>query len=293
MSRPFRFLVLVAIPIVLPHTTLAQPGEAADSLYGAADYAGAAELYREAAAQHPDSGRFWYRLGASLFQTGSYDPAIEALGHAVETFRPASYAHYLLAQVHATAGNAAEAVAEVRRTADAGGVPYAVLVSTEAFASLADDPDYRALMASLDPCGSPEHRQFDFWVGEWRIETVSGLGGWNSIAREFLGCVLVERYSGLTGLPAGFSQNFYHGGKWHQNWVDGQASNPLWLEGGLNERGEMVMTSVGEGPLTRVTWTPNPDGTVRHHSERSEDGGVTWTTYFDGRYVRVEAERAR
>jgi len=72
VSRPFRLLALVAIPIVFPHTPLAQPGEAADARYSAADYAAAAELYREAAAQHPDSGRFWYRLGASLYQTGSY-----------------------------------------------------------------------------------------------------------------------------------------------------------------------------------------------------------------------------
>ena len=77
-------------------------------------------------------------------------------------------------------------------------------------------------------------------------------------------------------------------GRWHQNWIDGQARNPLWLAGGLNERGEMVMTSTRDGPRTRVTWTPNPDGTVRHLSERSEDGGATWTTTFDGRYVRIE-----
>jgi tetratricopeptide (TPR) repeat protein len=87
VSRPLRCLALLAIPIVLPHTTLAQPGAVPDSLYRAADYAAAAELYREAAAQHPDSGRFWYRLGASLYQVESYDPAIEALGRAVESSR--------------------------------------------------------------------------------------------------------------------------------------------------------------------------------------------------------------
>ena len=80
----------------------------------------------------------------------------------------------------------------------------------------------------------------------------------------------------------------YVDGKWHQNWIDGQATNPLWLEGGLNERGEMVMTSVGQDPITRVTWTPNPDGTVRHHSEKSTDRGATWTTTFDGLYRRIE-----
>ena len=292
MSRSTSLLALLLIPIVLPHNTLAQPVRAADSAYQAGDYAAAAELYRAAAEQHPDSGRFWYRLGASLHQTGSYAPAVAALGKAVETFRPASYAHYLLAQVHAEAGHADEAVVEIRRTADAGGVPFAVLVSTEAFAPLESDAAYRELMTSLDPCGAPEYRQFDFWLGEWRISTASGPGGFDSITRELSGCVLVERYAGLTGVPAGFSQNFYHrgDGKWHQNWVDGQARNPLWLEGGLNERGEMVMTSVGDGPRTRITWTPNADGTVRQLWERSEDDGTTWTTVFDGLYLRAGEE---
>lgn len=286
-------LLLSLLPIVLPHTGLAQSDLAADSLYEAGEYGAAAEAYAAIAHERPDSGRFWYRLGSSLHQVGEYEPAVEALEKAAETFQPVSWVHYLLAQIHAEAGHDAEAIAEVRRTADAGGIPYAVLVTTEAFGRLEGDPDFEALMNSIDPCGAPEYRQFDFWIGEWRIMNASGNpGGTNTISRELNGCVLVERYAGLTGLPAGMSQNFYHqgDGRWHQNWIDGQARNPLWLEGGLNGRGEMVMLGRDENgvPFARVTWTPNPDGTVRHHSERSTDGGATWTTAFDGLYTRIE-----
>ena len=296
MSRfsPRWILFLLTIPIVLPHTGLAQPSRVADSLYEAGDYAGAAEAYASITAQHPDSGRYWYRLGNSLYQTNRHDEAVAALAKAVETFQPASYAHYLLAQVHAEAGRPDEAVAEIQRTVDAQGVPFAVLVATPAFERLEGHATFDTLMASIDPCGPAEYRQFDFWVGEWDVRNPAGqLGGTNSITREYGGCVLVERWVGPTGIPAGTSQNFYHkgDGKWHQNWIDGQASGPLWLVGGLDENGAMVMMDADRSanPLNRITWTPNPDGSVRQHWEQSTDGGSTWTTAFDGLYVPREA----
>jgi hypothetical protein len=286
-------LLLLLIPIVLPHTGLAQPSLIADSLYQAGDYARAAEEYEAIARQHPDSGRAWYRLGNSLYQIRRYDAAIEALQKATATFQPASYAHYLMAQVHADAGRPGDAVEELERTVEAKGVPYAVLVATPAFEPLKGDAGFQTLMASIDPCGAAEYRQFDFWAGDWEVRNPAGqLAGSNTITREYGGCVLVERWAGPTGVPAGTSQNFYHkgDGRWHQNWIDGQASGPLWLVGGLDEKGAMVMIDADRSanPLNRVTWTPNPDGTVRQHWEQSTDGGGTWATVFDGLYVPRE-----
>ena len=42
------------------------------------------------------------------------------------------------------------------------------------------------------------------------------------------------------------------------------------------------------GVRHRISWTPNPDGSVRQHWETSTDGAA-WTTAFDGRYLRAEA----
>ena len=61
-------------------------------------------------------------------------------------------------------------------------------------------------------------------------------------------------------------------------------------EGGL--RGDaMILAGTlinphGESQPFRGTWTPNPDGSVRQLFEISPDGGRSWTTWFDGRYVR-------
>lgn len=50
----------------------------------------------------------------------------------------------------------------------------------------------------------------------------------------------------------------------------------------------MVLLGVQPPVHERIAWTPLPDGAVRQHWERSEDDGKTWTTVFDGRYVRVK-----
>ena len=51
--------------------------------------------------------------------------------------------------------------------------------------------------------------------------------------------------------------------------------------------GELIGPQGGSQPF-RGTWTPNGDGSVRQLFEISADSGATWSTWFDGRYVRTE-----
>ena len=45
------------------------------------------------------------------------------------------------------------------------------------------------------PCAAPEHRQFDFWVGEWRVTTPDGKhAGDNRIEKVLDGCALHESW---------------------------------------------------------------------------------------------------
>lgn len=53
----------------------------------------------------------------------------------------------------------------------------------------------------------------------------------------------------------------------------------------------MVLSGVtrnaqGQEALNRITWTPFTADSVQQLWETSSDGGATWTTAFDGRYVR-------
>jgi hypothetical protein len=143
------------------------------------------------------------------------------------------------------------------------------------------------------PCESPEHRQFDFWVGEWEVTTPDGkTAGRNSITRELKNCVIHEHWAGAGGMN-GESFNMWDTvrKRWHQTWVNDNG-NLLLLDGAF-QNGSMQLTGMSGPPerqmMNRITWTPNADGTLRQHWEASADGGKTWKTAFDGLYRRAKA----
>lgn len=141
-------------------------------------------------------------------------------------------------------------------------------------------------------CDSPAHRQFDFWLGTWRVFKPDGtLAGTNRIERAQDGCVVHERYSTPGGYD-GQSLNIYDASRqvWHQTWVD-NSGTLLLLEGGLVD-GKMVLegeTTGQDGAVTkhRITWTPNPDGSVRQFWESTNRLGE-WAVAFDGLYRKQQ-----
>ena len=138
---------------------------------------------------------------------------------------------------------------------------------------------------------APAH-DFDFWVGEWDVFGPEGRQvGTNSITALFGTGALAEHWHG-SGEVEGRSLNSWDELRdcWHQTWVD-SAGGLLLLDGGLRD-GAMVMEGEAPGEAEgsaaerqRITWTPGGDE-VRQHWEVSSDGGTTWRTAFDGRYVR-------
>jgi len=144
--------------------------------------------------------------------------------------------------------------------------------------------------AAAAACEAAGHRAFDFWLGEWQVRTPDGkLAGVNRIESEYDGCVLHERYTTGRGY-SGESLNVYDAARklWHQTWVD-TSGTLLLLEGGLRD-GKMILegqTTGTDAQVTRhrITWTPNPDGSVRQFWE-STDAKGQWSTAFDGLYTR-------
>lgn len=140
-------------------------------------------------------------------------------------------------------------------------------------------------------CETPEHRQFDFWIGEWEVvDTAGNVLGTNRITRSMNGCVLHEHWTGARGMT-GESFNLYRPGTgtWHQSWVD-SGGNLLLLDGAMKD-GAMVLrgeTPIRDGGrrLHRISYMPLENGDVRQLWEVSTDGGVTWTPSFDGIYRR-------
>lgn len=139
-------------------------------------------------------------------------------------------------------------------------------------------------------------RQFDFWVGVWdvyRTGTDQRIAG-SVIESVAQGCAITEHW--MPGdRSGGVSISAYDrgAGNWRQMWV-GQRGGWVEFRGGVVD-GAMVITAQQERPdsqgvmrgvLTRMTYTPNPDGSVRQQVHGSSDGGVTWNASFDATYRR-------
>jgi len=145
--------------------------------------------------------------------------------------------------------------------------------------------------AAVPACTDPAYRAFDFWLGDWQVHKPDGkLAGRNRITREYGGCVIHEHYTTEHGY-SGESLNIYDATRqvWHQTWVD-NSGLLLVLEGGMRD-GSMVLQGQTTGAAAaiakqRITWTPNPDGSVRQLWEAA-NAKAEWTTVFDGRYTRT------
>lgn len=143
-------------------------------------------------------------------------------------------------------------------------------------------------------CTAPEYRQFDFWIGDWKVTSNEQPAGTNTIHRVHKGCALQENWQGAgEGGISGSSFNIYDQatGRWHQTWVDANGTL-LQLDGGPVD-GAMIMSGTrptrdGSGAVRhRISWTPNPDGSVRQLWEASKDGGESWAILFDGLYTKA------
>ena len=145
-------------------------------------------------------------------------------------------------------------------------------------------------------CSAPEHRQFDFWIGEWDV-TPNGATlkpgqkpATNIIMPVHKDCVLFEQYTSpqLTGM----SVNVYDRsrGQWHQTWVDSSGGvHDYW---GGREGDRMVFygtTPAGQNAhlrgRVRLTFFHESADRVRQFSERL-NADRTWSVNYDLIYTR-------
>jgi hypothetical protein len=141
-------------------------------------------------------------------------------------------------------------------------------------------------------CAAAEYHQFDVWIGRWDVtDAKTGAPAGHSLVESLYGgCVLRENWS-EPGWQGG-SLNIYAkpDGAWRQTWMD-QSGALRDFSGGLKD-GRMVLvahtrSAAGRPILVRMTFTPNPDGTVRQYSDYSADDGATWKQRYDYLYRRA------
>ncbi len=165
----------------------------------------------------------------------------------------------------------------------------AITASAASAPSIADPP--------ARPCAAPEYHVLDFWLGDWRIETGKGRpAGASRIEPALGGCVLIERWSGLTqegdAIQAGLGVHRYDmsSGLWRHGWVD-EGGTAVDLAG--RPDGRALVYEGAERPDTpksRMTLTPLADGGVEQKGENWDAATSAWKTTFRLIYRRARGD---
>lgn len=146
-------------------------------------------------------------------------------------------------------------------------------------------------------CQAASTRALDFWIGRWEVQNPAGeRRAVSEIEMVADGCGILERYTGVPG-PAG---NQYIGtglhvfdataNGWRQLWSDNRPGVTV-MNGRETAAGVVyeweVVEAQGKRVPKRYTLSSVKGAVrgVRQLGERSDDGGKTWTTEFDLRYV--------
>lgn len=147
---------------------------------------------------------------------------------------------------------------------------------------------------AAEPCGAPEYKQFDFWVGNWEAVDRNGkVLGHTLIEKIEQGCVLQEWWRGNGAENgAGTSLSMYDRRHklWRHVWTSARG-NFAPIDGGW-QGDRMLMTGYwtndkGERELHRTVWKSIPGG-VHHIWDSSLDGGATWTVIHEAWLRRTD-----
>ena len=301
-----KFVILFFAALMSMHfsaqTSTAPDPAAADKAYAARDWAASEPQYSALVSQQPENPRFWYRLGVSARSNKHLDIALDAFKKAkslgVGNGLPPSLADYEIATTYAGMGKNSLALESLKSSAGAGFMQTSRLTSDGEWDALRSDDQFLAsaklVQHNAAPCDDAEFKQFDFWIGDWQVASAPDghEAGSSHISKEMSGCVVWENWTSA-GLPyAGKSYNAYNSSlkRWEQFWVD-NSQGMIFFYGNLKDGVMDFWTDEipqPSGPNMRrhlQFFNLAPD-TVRQFSQRSTDGGKTWTVEYDFTYRR-------
>ena len=298
----FGTVLFGAIPVVLGAYVTAQTVSAAaeaNAAYEAKNWAKSAWLYEAMVNAHPETPRLWFRLATSQQEMGQLDQALRTMEQGLKAGVPPIFAEFSIASIYAQKGDKENAFDHLQKALDSGYNRPEQFDADPHLASLRGDPRFAKMRQqaelNLKPCATtPENRQFDFWLGEWNVETTQGgvPAGQSKIELILGDCVVQENWQSDGNPYSGKSYNMYNAARkrWEQYWVDNSGGN-IFFYGGLNDGVMDYWTDEIPQPggpnlkrhLQFIKLTPDK---VRQFSQGSTDGGKTWKPEYDFTYVR-------
>lgn len=153
-----------------------------------------------------------------------------------------------------------------------------------------------ASAAQAQPCSEPQHKQFDFWIGDWELSGPGAKQGESfrasdSIQHVLDGCAVQESFTGESSPLRGLSLSMFDAAtsKWKQTWVDNSGTYVEFA--GEFRDGQMVLmrenvTKDGKKALQRMVWKNITPTGLDWALERSLDDGKTWQLLAPVHYKR-------
>ncbi len=197
----------------------------------------------------------------------------------------------------ATAGGAATAVG----AATAGDAATAGGAATAGQATVPGEPGPNtpaatgleaAPMLVAPACDTPQHHQFDFWLGDWQVfDATDKLVAFDRVEKRYDGCVVEQNMTFVTDLYrrpgasyrlSGMSINRYDGEEWLELWADNQWG-AIAMRGSPDSNGAMVLKTITPSRHRdlKIVWENHADGTVRILQYVAPAGSGRWQKYGD------------
>jgi hypothetical protein len=139
-----------------------------------------------------------------------------------------------------------------------------------------DSPTPEPSAHAASPCDTPQHHQFDFWVGDWQVFEANSnqLVAFDRVEKHSQGCIVQQNLTFITDMfrrpgvgyrLAGIGVNRFDGEGWLELWADNQWG-AIVLRGKPDANGSMVLTSIipSRNRDLRLVWEKRPDGSVRN-----------------------------
>ncbi|HKO54528.1 MAG TPA: hypothetical protein VJ276_01545 [Thermoanaerobaculia bacterium] len=238
----------------------------------------------------------WFRLAQTRHDAHDYRGALEAYTKARELgYVPAFPLALRTARVQAQLGEKEQAIATLQQATANGFANVDALLSENELLPIRTDPRWKELVDATrrnqHPCAAaPEFRQFDYWLGEWDVQSNGQKIARSSIQLILDDCVVFENYATIDGRYAGKSFSVWNAPRrqWEQRYVDTTGAFHEWI--GALEGDHLVFTwryeLNGVKTLQKMTYVKEGPDQVRQKIDVSTDDGKTWNGSYDGLYVR-------
>ncbi|MEO0650115.1 MAG: tetratricopeptide repeat protein [Planctomycetota bacterium] len=248
------------------------------------------------AEMQPGNSSIRFQLGRALMAAERFEDAAAAFEGVAGPVRPTAL--YNAACSFARAGHAAEAVARLESSVDAGFADVDLMRTDSDLASLRETETFRSLVGTLEEeLGAPfvldpdaPRTWFDWWIGEWTPTTGLpasfaqttewGLNGTAICARTEVSQTLLNWQPQL--------------GVWRMNWSSAFGDHDR-LEGGL-EGDKLVMHQdeirLQPGQIGRLTYANIRENAFQMLWETSADEGQSWSMVTQALFRRTAPKAA-